>query len=116
MPISPARAAALEMASARPPSLARDRDGIALGGVRTPDVDVPVATLSGDAPPGAGTICALFGSTVAFEPADLVRRYGDRDGFLAAYRRSLDDTIARGFLLESDRAELEERALSVAFP
>ncbi len=50
----PPRAARIDLASQQPPVIARDQYGIALGGVRTPAVDVPAATLSGQGPPGSG--------------------------------------------------------------
>jgi hypothetical protein len=106
----------LELSNTAPPVLARDELGNALGGVRTPSVDVPVSTLSGEAPPGASRLCALFGSTVPFDASTLVSLYGDRAGYLAAYGRSLETAIAAGFLLEGDRAELVTQAEAVVFP
>lgn len=111
----PPRAAPLELASSSPPVVARDELGNALGGVRTPDVDVPVATLSGDAPPGADEMRSLFGTTAPFEQATLRRLYGDRKGYLAAYEARLDEVIEAGFLLGADRAELVGRAERVEF-
>jgi hypothetical protein len=113
--VHPPGASPLSLASRSPVTIARDELGNALGGVRTPAVDVPVATLSGDAAPGASRICALFGTTVPFDEPTLVRLYGDRAGYLAAYERSLDATIAAGFLLESDRTDLMEGARRVRF-
>lgn len=112
----PPAATPLALSSAAPPELTRDDLGIAMGGVRTPAVDVPVATLSGEAPPGASRLCALFGSTVPFDAGTLARLYGDKDGYLAAYENNLTATIAAGFLLEPDRAELLARAQGVLFP
>jgi hypothetical protein len=106
----------LELLNTDPAQLARDELGNALGGVRTPSVDVPVSTLSGDAPPGVSRLCALFGSTVPFDASTLVALYGDKAGYLAAHGRSLEKAIAAGFLLESDRAELLSQAEAVAFP
>jgi len=106
----------LELSTTAPPELARDQLGNALGGVRTPAVDVPISTLSGEAPLGASRLCSLFGSTVRFDEPTLVALYRDRAGYLAAYRRSLDVTISAGFLLESDRAELLGLAEAVPFP
>ena len=51
-----------------PATLALDRYGNVIGGVRTPAVDVPVSTLSGAPPPGASVLCSLFGSTIPFSP------------------------------------------------
>jgi len=112
----PPVAARLQLASTSPPVIARDALGNALGGVRTPAVDVPVATLSGNAPPGASLVCSLFGSTVPFDGATLVRLYHDKAGYLAAYTADLDRTIAAGFLLAADRAELLAQAQAVQFP
>ena len=50
------------LASTNPATYATDKNGNVIGGVRTPAVDVPISTLSGQAPPGATVICSLFGS------------------------------------------------------
>lgn len=111
----PPAAAPLELASCSPPVLARDEHGNALGGVRTPDVDVPVAALRGDPPPGADEMRSLFGTTTPFERATLRQLYGDRDRYRAAYEARLDEVIEAGFLLAADRAELAARAERVEF-
>jgi len=113
--VAPATASPLRLATSDPPELARDELGNALGGVRTPAVDVPISALSGEAPPGASRLCALFGMTVPFDNDTLVRLYGDKAGYLVAYGRSLDTAIAAGFLLESDRAQLLAAAEAVSF-
>ena len=113
--VPPATAPPLRLAKTTPPELARDRLGNALGGVRTPAVDVPVAALSGEAPPGASRLCALFGSTVRFEPATLVRLYGDRSGTSPPTSEAWTPPSRPGFLLGSDRAELLAQAQAVSF-
>jgi hypothetical protein len=99
-------------------AIARDERGIAIGGVRTPLVDVPVATLTGD-PPGGGSIaelregggvCFLFGATIAFDRATLVDLYGTADAYVEAFRASADDAVAAGFLLQEDADELVAEA------
>jgi hypothetical protein len=55
-------------------AIARDQHGNALGGVRTPAVDVPIAKISGEAPP-LGPQCLLFGHTVPFTPQRLLELY-----------------------------------------
>ena len=112
----PPSAPALALASTGPTVIARDDFGNAVGGVRTPDVDVPVAALSGDPLPDAGALCALFGSTTPFDGATLTRLYGSRQGYLAAYERRLDEVIGEGFLLGADRDAILARAEGVAFP
>ncbi|MDQ6695830.1 MAG: alpha/beta hydrolase domain-containing protein, partial [Actinomycetota bacterium] len=75
----PAHAPRLEIgdpAAADP--LVRDRFGLARGGIRLPQIDVPTATIDGIAnPPAPGspalfqTFCALFGRTTPFTDAQL---------------------------------------------
>lgn len=111
----PPRASRLQLASSSPPEIARDSLGNAIGGVRTPAVDVPVAALSGNAPPGASALCSLFGSTVPFDSNTLTRLYHDESGYVGAYGASLEKAVAGGFILRDDRDALLGRARSVRF-
>ena len=111
----PASAAWIELTSQDPPAIARDAHGIALGGVRTPLVDVPVAVLSGEGPPGAAGPGWLVGSTVPFPGQALRELYGDEAGYLDAYTRSLDAAIEAGFLLPAHREQLLAQARAVSF-
>lgn len=86
-----------------------DDDGIALGGIRTPQVDVPVATLSGSGQPPNG-FCGLFGTTVPFDAADLADRYADHDTFVEQWSASVDDAVATGAILEADAENLKAAA------
>jgi hypothetical protein len=112
----PPSAPPLQLSCASPPAIARDDLGNAIGGVRTPDVDAPVAALSGEGPAGADTMRALFGTTTPFDRPTLRALYGDRAGYLARYQQRLAETIDAGFLLDSDREELLARAERVEFP
>src|SRR5260370_1179580 len=86
----PPSAPRLELASEQPPVIARDQAGIAIGGVRTPVVDVPAVALSGEGPPGtADALGWLVGSTTPLAAGDLRRRYGDQAGYLRAFTESL---------------------------
>ena len=84
----------------------RDADGIALGGIRTPPVDVPVATLSGAPGPNPSTICLLLGSTKPFSAARLAELYPSRAVYQQQYEADADATINAGFALAEDRAAL----------
>jgi Alpha/beta hydrolase domain len=80
--------------------------GIARGGIRTPWVDVPVATLSGTGQP-AGGFAMLAGRTVPFDQPLLDKLYpGGRTDYLDRFASSLDAAIAAGFLRPDDRAEI----------
>ncbi len=84
----------------------RDADGIALGGIRTPPVDVPVSTLSGVPGPDPSTICLLLGSSKPFTAARLAQLYPSKAAYLAKFTASADATIKAGFALRDDRAAL----------
>jgi hypothetical protein len=80
--------------------------GIARGGIRTPWVDVPTATLSGTGQP-AGGFAMLAGRTDPFDQPLLEKLYpGGRTDYLDRFASSLDATIAAGFLRPDDRAEI----------
>jgi hypothetical protein len=91
------------------PEVIRDADGIALGGIRTPPVDVPVDVLSG-APAGGSIICILFGTTTPLPAERIAALYGSPQVYLDAYTRAADATINAGFVLEQDRAALLDYA------
>jgi hypothetical protein len=88
------------------PEIRRNADGIALGGVRTPPVDVPVAVLSGAPGPNPSIICLLLGSTKPFSTARLAQIYPSRAAYLRRYDADADATIKAGFVLPEDRAAL----------
>ena len=85
--------------------LIRDDAGNALGGVRTPQVDVPVAALSGMGQEPGG-FCALFGTTTPLEPHELERRYPTREGFVRSWLEALDRSVAAGAILSADADRL----------
>lgn len=89
-------------------AIARDAHGNALGGLRTPPVDVPAATLTGEGTP-------MIGSTTRFTPEQLHELYGDRDAYLQAFRGALETAVAAGFVLEDDVSALIGDAEAVAF-
>jgi Alpha/beta hydrolase domain len=96
--------------------LLTDEAGIARGGIRTGWVDVPVAALSGLAPPGAEGISVLLGTTRVFDDAELARRYpGGPDEYAAAFREATERAVDEGFLLAEDAGEAVAVA-SAAYP
>lgn len=100
---APAQAEALRVTDG---VLEVDEVGNALGGVRTPAVDVPTARLSGFADPSGPVVCQLFGSTAALSADVLRERHGSREAFEVAYAEAVDRGIADGFLLAEDRDAL----------
>ncbi len=82
-----------------------DDDGNALGGVRSPFVDVPLVEYQVQAG-GTGLSCTFSGIEHAIAADDLARRYGDVDTYMDRLTKSLDATVKAGHLLKSDRAEI----------
>jgi hypothetical protein len=104
---APAEAPPLEVRTdGGAPAIARDGDGIALGGIRLPQVEAPIVTLSGDAAPGSSIICLLLGSTNPIDPGRLAERYSSVDDYLDAYEAAADAAIEAGFVLPEDREVL----------
>jgi hypothetical protein len=83
-------------------SIGRDERGNALGGIRTPAVDAPVATLTGESAADANVFCSLFGSTTPFPAATLRSLYPDHDHYVAAVTAAAESAVDAGFLLEPD--------------
>jgi hypothetical protein len=92
-----------------------DEQGNVLGGVRTPHVDVPVATLSGLGQTGE-SFCFLFGTTDPWTVDDLVALYGDRDSFLTLWDASVEETVERGHFLPEDAEQIRAAARAVPLP
>jgi hypothetical protein len=90
-------------------ALVLDARGNVTGGIRTPHVDVPVATLRGTgnspAVPGPLNFCALFGVTTPFTPETLAQLYRNHGAFVSQWVRSVNTAVAGGFILPTD-AEL----------
>lgn len=111
----PPAAPRLEIDATTTPTILRDQYGNALGGIRTPLVDVPLETLSGSAVPGGNVFCFLFGSTDVFE-ADLRNQlYVDKAAYLDAYSAATEDAVTKGFLLRPDADDMLARAAAREF-
>jgi hypothetical protein len=101
----PPRAPRLEL-NAEGDGFRLDAHGNALGGIRTPWVDVPTAILSGLGQTGE-MFALLFGRTVPFDGATLSALYpGGSSEYLEQFGTALDAAIAGGFILGEDRAEI----------
>ncbi len=103
--IAPPIAPRLETTGTSPVVFATDANGNALGGVRTPAVDAPVSTLSGKST-GGNSFCFLFGSSVAFTPAQLEALYPDHAAFVSAFTRATKSARKAGFLVTADAKEI----------
>jgi hypothetical protein len=92
-------------------AISRDADGIALGGIRTPLVDVPVDVVSGvPGPDSKSLVCVLLGSTKPLPASRLTALYPNRAAYQQRYDASAQTAIDAGFVLADDRAALEAYA------
>lgn len=82
--------------------IARDDLGIALGGVRTPPVDVPTRVLSGDPSADDAGLCFLFGQTQPLPEGALTTLYTDEADYVAQLEASAAEAVANGWLLPED--------------
>ncbi|HKK22524.1 MAG TPA: alpha/beta hydrolase domain-containing protein [Pseudohaliea sp.] len=82
-------------------ALARDAFGNAVGGIRSPYVDAPAATLTGENNGGAA-LCFLFGTTELFDAATMASLYVDREGYRGAVNDAAEAAVEAGFLLQED--------------
>jgi len=87
----------------------RDGAGNARGGIRTPHVDVPIATLSGLGQSGE-SFCSLFGTTMPLGSEELADRYPDHSSFVARWHAATDAAVAAGAILPADAEHLKQAA------
>ncbi len=87
--------------------LARDELGNALGGLRYPPIEVPVARYR-------STDCELGGTTVPLNDLELLQRYPSHGDYLAQMQAATERSVADGYLLPADAEELMDRAHAAA--
>ena len=85
-------------------SVVRDARGNALGGVRLPFSDVPVAVLSGEGPIG------FSGRTIPFDKATLEALYPSAGEYIRAVTVAAQAAVDGGFLLPEDAKTIVETA------
>lgn len=82
-----------------------DESGNALGGLRLPPIDVPVATYD-----ARNSDCDLTGQTHPFDDATLADLYPTHDDYVAEFQAAADAAVDRGHLLSTDAEALVQRA------
>ncbi|WP_282596011.1 alpha/beta hydrolase domain-containing protein [Spongiibacter thalassae] len=94
-------------AGVTPPVFQTDQHGNALGGLRLPVMDVPVATY-------LGSTCFLFGQSFPFSLATNSTLYNSEDDYIEKFNESVNSAVSNGFLLREDAEDMMRRAC--AFP
>jgi len=98
--VAPPRAPRIEVDAAGTDAV-RDEHGIAVGGIRTPQVDAPVAALSGVGQTGS-TFCSLFGTTRPFDAPTLASEYATNRAFVQQWTAATRRAVKAGFMLPAD--------------
>jgi len=91
--------------------VALDEYGNGLGGVRTPYVEVPVATYFVTSP-GPGT-CAELGHKVAFERSRISGLYPDANAYGGKVTQATDRLVREGWLTDSDGRKIRSELSAV---
>ena len=86
----------------------RDAFGIALGGIRLPEMDVPTQTQTGvgNSP---GLFCGLFGRTLPL-PVPVSSLYDSHGKYVSAVAHATNELRKAGFLLDLDAGEIKTLA------
>ena len=97
---APKPAPRLDVSAGPPITIAQDAFGNAIGGIRTPQVDVPIAAFGGEQ---AGQLfCVLFGTTTPFSASQLATLYPTHQAFVFSYRKAVNRALRSGFILKPD--------------
>ena len=127
---APKQSPRLEVNPSDPHTFLTNPVGNALGGVRPPQVQVPVAKLSGLGQPGAGTssqssqssqmsqaesisgpaLCSILGTTAPFDAAQLSALYPTHADFVAKWDAATAAEVKEGYLLPADALTLDRVA------
>jgi Alpha/beta hydrolase domain len=116
----PPRAARIQVTDPRAGTTDRDRFGNALGGLRTPFVDVPTATYSPIDVAAHETelsgLCPLIGFSIPLSHAALHALYPSHADYLARVTREANELVHKGFWVASDAATVVRQAAASDVP
>ena len=82
------------------PFIARDELGLALGGIRIADLEVPTALNTGSN--GGPSFCFLFGTHVPFDQGTLDELYPNHGSYVQPVTRVVHDNLADGYITRRD--------------
>jgi hypothetical protein len=107
----PPHAPVVQLESGKPATVARDKFGNALGGIRLPFIEVPTGKYVAIGTPAA---CVLVPGFVPFDAATLASLYPNHKSYVTAVSRAADRAVKKGFLLDPDGKTLREEAAASA--
>jgi hypothetical protein len=105
---APRPAPRLDVSAGPPITIARDAFGNAIGGIRTPQVDVPIASFTGLQ--SGSILCLLFGTTTPFDAAKLASIYPTHRAFVFSYRKAVNQAVKSGHILQPDATLMRQWA------
>jgi len=101
----------IEIDEGRPPRIRRDAHGNAIGGIRLPELEAPVAEYRGMAT-GTG-LPPLFGAARPFTDDELSVVYPSRQPLEAQWGRAVEDLVASEAIRPQDAATMAQRVAEV---
>ena len=108
---APPHATPIVVTSVGPPAvIARDGNGIALGGIRQADVEAPIAMNRGDQPGITPGCSNLYGQHVPFDDGKLAQLYPTHADYVQAVTHAVRNNVRDGFVLKDDAEEIIRRA------
>ncbi len=118
--VPPPRADRIQLANTMPATIARDAFGNALGGVRTPFLDVPTATYSPTDTVAHVSLfsgfCILYGYNVPFSRSTLDSLYRNHGDYISQVVRETNDLVKEGFWLQPDAQTVKTNAAQADVP
>ena len=95
-------------------NIVRDANGIALGGIRLPAVEAPIARNDGMNFPGSTNpldgFCILYGTHVPFDDAKLDELYPNHGAYVSQFTQAAHDAVKQGVLLRPESQTLFDEA------
>jgi hypothetical protein len=112
--IAPPIAPKIEFFSEDPPIIARNDLGIALGGIRLPEVEVPTALNTGIN--SGSTFCSLYGTYQPFDDVTLRDLYRNHGAYVSAYNKSINENLRAGYITRDAAREMRAEAAQADVP
>ena len=109
--VSPPRAEPIHVKDGQP---VVDEFGNVMGGVRSPYVDVPTAQWIGNS--SGASFCSIAGHEKPFDRTRLKALYPTHAEYVSAVRRSVNDLVAKRFIVSEDGEKLIREARSAQVP
>jgi hypothetical protein len=109
--IPPPRAEPIKVDNGKP---VLDKFGNAIGGVRSPYVDVPTSTWFGSST--GESFCFIAGHEVPFDRAQLKKLYPNHKAYVNAVAKNLSSLVSQRFVTRADANKLLEEAKGAEVP